>query len=71
MKSAEEIKIDKTKEQEAKISAQQNNVSEVKHKQQRFTSNTDDDAVKTANKNHAFGGKVPAFLLIKGVLAEE
>lgn len=71
LKSAEEIKVDKTKEQEAQISAQKNNISNSKHKQQRFISTTDDDAVKTANRNHSFGGKVPEFLLIKGVLADE
>lgn len=71
LKTPEEIKVDKNKEQEAQLSAKQQTSSHKPKNKQNFSSIIDDEAVKVANKNKSFNGKVPSFILIKGILAEE
>ena len=71
LKTPEEIKVDKNKEQEAQFSAKQTTQHHQKKNKQTFSAIIDDEAVKVANKNRAFNGKVPGFILVKGILAEE
>lgn len=72
LKTPEEIKVDKNKEQEAQLSAKQVSTNPQRNKnKQVFSSIIDEEAVKVAEKNKSFNGKVPGFILIKGILAEE
>ncbi|MBE6448813.1 MAG: DEAD/DEAH box helicase [Alphaproteobacteria bacterium] len=66
LKTPEEIKIDKAKEQEAQMS---NCAS--KNKYQKPSADFDKEAVDLAQKNKSFNGKTPGFILVKGILAEE
>ena len=72
LKTPEEIKVDKTKEQEAERNA--NSDSKLQHKSapqmQTYTAVVDKEAVDLAKKTQAFGGHAPEFVLIKGILAE-
>ncbi len=72
LKAPEEIKVDKAKEQEAELNARAvavkpQNKSAVS---QTYMTVVDKEAVDLAKKNKAFGGRVPEFILIKGILAE-
>ena len=74
LKAPEEIKVDKTKEQEAQLSARQNNAAPVnpaRKAARAFSAVLDNEAVELSKKNNAFNGRTPGFILIKGVLAEE
>ncbi len=72
LKTPEEIKVDKNKEQEAQKTSVGKSQSSCKNKPHRqFYAVIDDEAVKIAKKNNAFAGKVPEFILIKGILAED
>ena len=68
LKAPEEIKIDKTKEQEVDNSAKS---AEAENKT-KFSNMSiiDDEAVALASKLKSFGGKVPQFILTKGIIAE-
>lgn len=68
LKAPEEIKIDKTKEQEVDNSAK----SAGAENKAKFSnmSTIDDEAVALASKLKSFGGKVPQFILTKGIIAE-
>ncbi len=69
LKSPEEIKVDKAKEQEVENSAanQKNKEKKTKHS---FINIEDNEAVDIARKNNSFNGKPPAFILVKGIIAE-
>lgn len=69
LKAPEEIKVDKTKEQEVELSAKAS-VSEHKSKS-RYTTVIDDEAVALASKLQSFNGKTPQFILIKGIIAAD
>lgn len=72
LKTPEEIKIDKNKEQEAQRTSSNNTPITCKNKPHRqFYSIIDNEALKIAKKNNAFAGKVPDFILIKGILADD
>ena len=72
LKAPEEIKVDKTKEQEAQITARHNHAVPTKPKAVRaFSAVLDNEAVELSKKNNTFNGRTPGFILIKGVLAEE
>lgn len=69
LKAPEEIKVDKTKEQEVELSAKAS-ASEHKSKS-RYTTVIDDEAVALASKLQSFNGKTPQFILIKGIIAAD
>ena len=72
LKAPEEIKVDKTKEQEAQITAQQTGAAQVKPRSPRPSSSAlDNEAVELSKKNNSFNGRTPGFILVKGCLAEE
>ncbi len=73
LKAPEEIKVDKAKEQEAQISAQQNLKSrsnKPRGSRPRATV-VDSETADIAKKNNAFNGRTPGFILVKGILADE
>ncbi len=77
LKAPQEIKVDKTKEQEAANSAQQHPVavpSEPCTSSQQpkcfRCSVKDEEAVSLVRKYNSFNGKAPEFILNKGILAE-
>lgn len=77
LKAAQEIKIDKDKEQEAELSTQNNQNVKAGASVKNTNSNNkgknnalDKEAVDLAAKNRSYGGRVPAFILVKGVLLE-
>lgn len=73
LKAPEEIKVDKAKEQEAEINAQnvQPATKQVANNQPKTNVNMKDkESVELAKKCNSFGGRTPDFLLIKGVLVE-
>jgi len=67
LKAPEEIKVDKTKEQEVETS-----VSPTKEKKVRspFVTEPDKESLEISVKYKSFNGKTPAFILIKGVIAD-
>ena len=69
LKAPEEIKIDKTKEQEVETSSQ-SPIAERKCRSM-HTSIIDDEAVSLSNKFNSFDGKTPQFILIKGIVAKD
>lgn len=72
LKAPEEIKVDKTKEQEAAITAQSS--QKASGRNNRSTSPTaeiDKEAVELSKKCKSFNGRTPAFILIKGILAAD
>lgn len=72
LKTPEEIKVDKDKELEAQRNSSNSTKPIAKNKtHQQILSIIDDDAVKIAKKTNAFNNKVPEFILIKGILAED
>ncbi len=73
LKAPEEIKVDKAKEQEAELSARQNNVAPCRkpHGSRPTAAPKDTEAVELAKKNNAFNGRTPGFILVKGILAED
>ena len=68
LKAPEEIKIDKTKEQQVDSSVKSTNTN-CKSKPIN-TSVIDEEVVALASKLKSFGGKVPQFILTKGIIAE-
>ncbi len=68
LKTPEEIKVDKTKEQEADISAVKG-----KEKKPNVCGNEllDEEAVSLSKKFGSFNGKTPEFILKKGIIAKE
>jgi len=73
LKAPEEIKVDKNKEQEAQKSAcpdADKQIIKNNHSRQIF-SIQDEEALKIIKKTNAFDGRVPKFILIKGILAED
>lgn len=82
LKAPEEIKVDKTKEQEAAMSANHHPVAKVKNNNQsqvnskprlnkNQTTQIDEEAVEIAKRCNSFNGKTPEFILNKGILAED
>ena len=76
LKSPQEIKVDKAKEQEANLVASENTVTPKKnrHKENRKNNqeaHTDKEALDLIKKYNTFCGKTPEFLTIKGVIASE
>lgn len=73
LKAPEEIKVDKAKEQEAELSARQNNVAPCRkpHGSRPTAAPKDTEAFELAKKNNAFNGRTPGFILVKGILAED
>ncbi len=76
LKAPEEIKVDKAKEQEAKMNAPQPAEKNKKEKtrnakKQVLNDVLDKESVELAKKHKNFNGKTPEFLLIKGILAED
>lgn len=67
LKAPEEIKVDKTKEQEVETPSV---VNKDKKAKTCFSSVEDKEAVELAAKFKSFNGKTPSFILIKGVIAE-
>lgn len=71
LKAPQEIKVDKTKEQEAELTAKA-----VKQPQRNTVAPRpqiniiDKEAVELSKKNRSFGGRTPAFILVKGILVE-
>lgn len=68
LKTPEEIKIDKNKEQEVEKSPQATVAERKNHPS--YASIIDEEAVALANKLKSFDGKTPQFILIKGIIAE-
>ncbi len=68
LKAPEEIKINKDKEQEADMSAHKNKIPEKKSRI--LTAEPDTEAVSLAARYNSFNGKTPAFILVKGIIAE-
>ncbi len=66
LKAPEEIKVDKAKEQEVEAAPK----TAEKKNRQAFISIVDKEAVDLSVKLGSFNGKTPAFILIKGVIAE-
>ncbi len=72
LKAPEEIKVDKNKEAEAQMSARHVNIKrDDRCEEHRVFAATDQEAVNLAAQYKSFNGKVPAFLLVQGLLAEE
>lgn len=73
LKAPQEIKVDKAKEQEAQMSAPQNNTpaQKVYKPYKPMPATPDKEALDLAKKNKAFNGRTPSFILVKGILAEE
>ena len=70
LKTPEEIKVDKNKEQEAEITAQSAPVVKPQPNKPRFApSNRDKHSVELMKKNNSFGGKTPEFILVAGNVA--
>lgn len=72
LKAPEEIKVDKTKEQEAEINAQAVEAPKCANHQPRFvTPRKDKQAIELMKKYNSFQGKTPEFLLIQGIVVED
>lgn len=74
LKAPAEIKVDRTKEDEAAASAPEKTKTKpapVEKESRRTEAKPDSEAIELAEKIRAFGDKTPAFLLIKGQLAED
>ena len=69
LKTPEEIKVDKAKEQEVDASSTKSTEYEKKSKQH-YTVVLDKEAVDIAKKYNSFEGRTPTFILIKGVIAD-
>ncbi len=70
LKAPEEIKIDKTKEQEAELSAQGPRARKTPAIQVR-SDVPDNEAAGLAKKYGSFSGRTPGFILTKGILVED
>ena len=70
LKTPEEIKVDKTKEQEAEITAKAAGV-DITHKNKRYTAEIDQEAVELSKRNSSFNGNTPTFILVKGIIVED
>ena len=69
LKTPEEIKVDKAKEQEVDASSTKSTEYGKKSKQH-YTVVLDKEAVDIAKKYNSFEGRTPTFILIKGVIAD-
>lgn len=69
LKAPEEIKVDKTKELEAEVSAKAAKEPEKKTKSP-LGAVVDNEAADLAARLNSFNGKTPAFILVKGITAE-
>jgi superfamily II DNA/RNA helicase len=69
LKTPEEIKVDKNKEQEAENAPKEAKEQEKKTKPC-FVTVIDNEALELAKKFNAFNGKTPNFILVKGIIAE-
>ena len=69
LKTPEEIKVDKAKEQEAENAPKETKDQEKKSTSY-FTTIIDDEALELAKKFNSFNGKTPNFILVKGIIAE-
>ena len=72
LKTPEEIKVDKAKEQEAQMTAQTKQVQKKSGGQSpRFApAKEDKQAVELMKKYNSFQGKTPEFVLIQGIVVE-
>ncbi len=74
LKAPQEIKVDKTKEQEAAITAKTIEAREKPQGRQRSSrmaaTQKDDEALALAQKYNTFNGKTPEFLLNKGIIVD-
>lgn len=68
LKAPEEIKINKDKEQEAEAAAGRS--ADPEKKTRTIAPIPDDEAIGLSTKYNSFNGKTPAFILIKGIVAE-
>lgn len=74
LKAPAEIKVDRTKEDEAAANAPEKTKTKpapVEKESRRTEAKPDGEAIELAEKIRAFGDKTPAFLLVKGQLAED
>ncbi len=69
LKAPEEIKIDKTKEQEAKLTAKTRNEKKAVSNQARANI-LDNEAIDLSKKFNSFNGRTPGFILVKGIIVE-
>lgn len=69
LKAPEEIKIDKTKEQEAQLTAKTCNTKKAPANQARANV-LDDEAIDLSKKCNSFNGRTPGFILVKGIIVE-
>ena len=70
LKTPEEIKVDKTKEQEVEISAKAVKNKSAKLGKSAFVAEFDKEAKELSIKYKSFNGKTPNFILVKGIIAE-
>lgn len=77
LKAPEEIKVDKTKEQEAELTAQGvvRPTPSANRKSRQHPSHTpevgiDPEALELSKRCNSFNGRTPAFILAKGILAD-
>lgn len=79
LKAPEEIKVDKTKEQEAELTAQHQAPRSIPKNVKKGNSRVnnkpvlpqqDKEAAELSQKCNSFGGRTPAFILVKGVIVE-
>lgn len=71
LKAPEEIKVDKTKEQEAAITAQNSQKASGRNRSACPAAEIDKEAVELSKRCKSFNGRTPAFILIKGILAAD
>ncbi len=69
LKAPEEIKVNKDKEQEVEASIRKQPAAEKKTSTA-AVSVLDTEAVELSKKYNSFNGKTPAFILVKGIVAE-
>ena len=71
LKAPEEIKVDKTKEQEVDTTPKTAPVPQVEKKTKPlFNVVEDKEALDLVKKYNSYNGKTPKFILVKGVIAE-
>ena len=74
LKAPEEIKVDKAKEQEVESSQRKEPKTAAKPEKksrQSFNSIIDKEAEELSKKFKSFNGKTPAFILVKGLVADD
>ena len=70
LKTPEEIKVDKNKEQEVDTTIKSSSVDEKKTKPL-FNIVEDKEALDLVKKYNSYNGKTPKFILVKGIIAED